>query len=248
MSPDLGGTRARVQKPNNGAPLYSRLVNRPLGWRLALIARALGISPNQVTLVSAACTTAALVILALTPPHPLLGLAVGALLVLGYAWDSADGQLARLLGAGSPRGEWLDHMVDAAKVASLHLVVAIHLYRFSDVSPATLLLPLGYSVVAVVLFFGMILTDFLRRAHDLDKERAQTTNSMWRSVAVLPTDYGLLCVLFFTVGVTGLFLPLYALVFVLTIPLLVAALVRWWRLLGTIGSAPRSRDVGGHTG
>ena len=41
--------------------------------------------------------------LALAPAEPLVGLLVTALLVLGYALDSADGQLARLTGGGSLR-------------------------------------------------------------------------------------------------------------------------------------------------
>ena len=55
------------------------------------------------------------------------------LLVVGYAFDAADGQLARLRGGGIIAGEWLDHMVDAIKVASLHLAVLVGLYRFDAV-------------------------------------------------------------------------------------------------------------------
>ena len=57
------------------------------------------------------------------------GVVVSLLLILGYALDSADGQLARLLGGGTPEGEWLDHVIDSAKLATIHLAVLVSLYR-----------------------------------------------------------------------------------------------------------------------
>src|SRR3954471_2579898 len=87
-----------AQKPGQGAPPYSRWVNRPLGRRAAALAASLGIRPNQVTGLSAACTSSALLILALTPARWWLGVPVAGLLITGYALDAADGQLARLTG------------------------------------------------------------------------------------------------------------------------------------------------------
>ncbi len=83
-------------------------------------------------MLSACCTFSALTMVALISPQWWLGLLVCGLLLLGYALDSADGQLARLLGAGSKRGEWLDHTVDATKVSVLHGTVLISFYRFTD--------------------------------------------------------------------------------------------------------------------
>lgn len=227
---------AGVHKPMNGAPAYSRYVNRPLGRRLALLAFRLGWTPNAVTAVSGLCSLAGLLVLGLVAPTPVTAVLVTFLLALGYALDSADGQLARMTKSGSPRGEWLDHMVDAAKMGSIHLVVAVHLYRFGGTGDGVLLLPLAFSVVSTVLFFGMLLTDFLRRGLNLDAQRAGTTDSRWRSWIVLPTDYGLLCLLFLALAWTTVFLVLYAAVFVGTLALLGAALLRWWRLLAP---APR---------
>src|SRR5215212_1921607 len=91
----------RAQKSKRGAPAYSLYINRPLGRVLAAAAFGARLTPNQVTAISAVCTFAGLVVLALAPAQPLVGFGVAALLVLGYALDSADGQLARLTGGGS---------------------------------------------------------------------------------------------------------------------------------------------------
>lgn len=80
-----------------------------------------GLTPNIVTLISATLTFTALALVALVEPSAWLGVGLALLLALGYAFDAADGQLARLRGGGSASGEWLDHMVDATKISCLHL-------------------------------------------------------------------------------------------------------------------------------
>src|SRR5688572_6062190 len=100
---------ASAQKGSRNAPAYSRWVNRPLGRRFAAMAYVAGLTPDRVTGISGCFTFARIGVLALADPHPLVGLLVGVLLVIGYALDSADGQLARLRGGGTLRGEWLDH-------------------------------------------------------------------------------------------------------------------------------------------
>ena len=93
---------AFAQKGSRNAPAYSRWVNRPLGRRFAALAYVAGLTPG--------------------PGHRdqrllhlrrdradrrrrgrrrLLGVLVAVLLVIGYALDSADGQLARLRGGGT---------------------------------------------------------------------------------------------------------------------------------------------------
>ena len=57
-----------AQKTSKGAPAYSRFVNRPFGRALAAIAYVLGRTPNQLTVLSAACTYSALAIIALVEP------------------------------------------------------------------------------------------------------------------------------------------------------------------------------------
>lgn len=220
-------TLVGVHKPMSGAPAYSRYINRPWGRRIALLAYRLGLTPDQVTGISALFTLTGLAVLALLEPQAWTGLLVSVLLATGYAIDSADGQLARMRGGGSPAGEWLDHIVDAFKGSAIHLLVAVHLYRFTDLPHVVLLIPLAFSVVDVVLFFGQLLTDFLRRLDPAAAPAKQTSASPWRSLAALPSDFGLVCWLFVLLPWPGLFVPVYGAVGLTCALFLVACLVRW---------------------
>ncbi len=222
---------AAAQKSSKGAPAYSRFVNRPMGRVLAALAFRAGLTPNMVTAVSALFTFSGIAVIALVSPTVWTGVLVAACLVLGYGFDAADGQLARLRGGGSPEGEWLDHMVDSVKISSLHLAVAIGLYRFSDLGRGWLLVPLGFAVVAAVSFFGMILNDQLRRQFTARTGRpvARGGTSGLRSLLVLPTDYGLLCVVFLTWGAIRVFVPIYTVLFAASAGYLLLAAVKWFR-------------------
>ena len=215
-----------------GSPAYSIYVNRPLGRRLAAAAYLAGLTPNVVTAISAAFTFSAIALIALVPPAPLTGVGIGLLLIVGYALDSADGQLARLRGGGSPAGEWLDHVVDAAKTSSLHLAVLVGWFRFLELpSQALLLVPIGFAIVAAVLFFATILNDFLRVRDD---QRRRPAGGGIRSLLVLPTDYGVLCIAFLLFGVPVVFVPLYGLLFVANAAFALVALPKWFREISRI--------------
>lgn len=188
-----------AQKSSKGAPLYSLLLNRPLGRVFAAVAHQFGLTPNQVTLLSALFTFTGIALIALTPPGLVMALGVALALVIGYALDAADGQLARLRGGGSMTGEWLDHVIDSFKVATLHLAVLISMYRFFDVSSTWLLVPVVFAAVYVIHFFGMLLTDLLtRNAKLVLTVGAEVPRGGSTLVALLklPVDYGFLCVCF----------------------------------------------------
>ena len=110
----------RGAEAGRGGLLWSRYVNRPLGRLLAAAAIRPGASANAVTVLSALVTAAGLALVALVPPTLWSGLLAAALLVLGFALDSADGQVARFTGTGSAAGEWFDHVVDAGKMVAVH--------------------------------------------------------------------------------------------------------------------------------
>ncbi|MCZ2836431.1 CDP-alcohol phosphatidyltransferase family protein [Modestobacter sp. VKM Ac-2985] len=232
------GRLAGAQKGAKGAPAYSRFVNRKLGRVLAAVAFHAGLTPNAVTGISALCTFSGIGVLALVAPSWPVGVLVAALLAVGYALDSADGQLARLRGGGSPAGEWLDHMVDALKIASLHLALLVGVYRFEPVERGPwLLVPLAFSVVSVVLFFGTLLNESLRAQHGARTRAAHTTDerpSVLRSLIVLPTDYGLLCLVFVLLGAPLVFLSVYALLALATGGFLVLACSTWFREMGRL--------------
>jgi phosphatidylglycerophosphate synthase len=233
-------THARLsgaQKGARGAPAYSRFVNRPAGRLLATAAYGMGLTPNGVTAISAVWTFSAIAVLALARPSWGAGIAVAVLLLVGYAFDSADGQLARLRGGGSLVGEWLDHMVDSVKTASLHLALVIGLYRAQVVPEAWLLVPLGYSAVSTVHFFAMILNDQLRHRGGAAMRSAAggTRAPVFRSLLVAPTDYGVLCLVFVLYGATDVFVAVYSLLFAATAAFLAAACVSWFREMSALG-------------
>jgi phosphatidylglycerophosphate synthase len=231
----LGETLRRLsgaQKGAKGAPAYSRFVNRKLGRVLAAVAFHARLTPNVVTGISACFTATAIVLIAVLRPSWPMAIAVTACLVVGYAFDAADGQLARLRGGGSPAGEWLDHMVDAAKLPVLHLSVLVSLYRFgTEHSGWLLVVPVAYCAVDSVTFFGMMLNEALRAQHGVATRAARTGEraGALRALLTLPTDYGTLACLFVLFGAPALFVPLYTAMFLAAAAFLALAAVKWFR-------------------
>lgn len=222
-----------AQKSGAGAPAYSLYVNRPLGRVFAAAAFQVGLTPNQVTGISAASTFAGIILLPLLAPAWWVGLLVAALLVVGYALDSADGQLARLRGGGSMAGEWLDHMIDSAKNTALHLAVLVAAYRFFPLPDRLwLLVPMVFTVVTVVLFFGMLLNDQLARVHrarhDLPAPPKEGLTPL-RTLVKIPADYGFLCLVFVLLGAPLVFFGAYTLLALGTTGYLVLVARKWFR-------------------
>ena len=232
----LGGAQKAAAR---GAPAYSRFVNRRLGRYLAAGAATTGLTPNGVTGISALFTMSGIAVLALAPLSTATGVVVTVLLVVGYAFDSADGQLARLRGGGSPAGEWLDHVVDSIKVSALPLALFVALVRDGEQRPAVLALPLVATLVAAVSFFTMILTEQLRRAHGTVPlaPAGGGPKATLRLLVSIPTDYGVQCFLFLLLGVLPVFLTLYAAVVLATAAYLLLACVKWYRELSALTPA-----------
>lgn len=222
---------AAAQKSSRGVSLYSRWVNRPAGRILAALAHQVGLSPNTVTALSAVCTGLALLLLIMVPPAPWLGPIVAVVLMLGFALDSADGQVARLTGRTSPVGEWLDHVVDAAKMVCVHGAVLVAGFRFWSVPDQWLLVPLGFQVVAVVMFSGLVLVELIPKARGVATAPRSNQPSMVRAVLLLPADYGVLAVSFVLWGLPMVFLGWYALLALANAMILLAMLIRWYRQL-----------------
>ena len=244
--PNAGlATRAQVvsalrsaQKSNRGAAGYSRWVNRPLGRQAAALAYLRGLSPNQVSLLSAACTFPGIALIAAAPPTWLTAIIVTVLLVAGYALDSADGQVARLRGGGSPDGEWLDHVLDSAKIAVVHLAVAISWFRFFALPSAWVLVPLAFGAVSTVFFFAQVLADMIRRVERVRAGGSGVTTSrvnpnepapVLRSLVVLPNDYGVLCLLMLLLPVSVAFQSIYTVFLAANALFLVVGSMRWFR-------------------
>lgn len=216
----------------SGAPAYSLLVNRRVGRLLAAWAYRRGLTPNAVTGISAVFTFTGIAMVATLEPTWWSGVAVWLALAIGYAFDSADGQVARLRGGGSLAGEWLDHVVDSFKLVSLHLAVLTLTYRHLDLGDDRwLLVPMGFVAVASVSFFTMILNDLLRRVHAARQGTPlpAMTPSRLRQVLVVPTDYGVLCLSFVLLGLPTVFFGVYTFLFVASAGHLLLALLKWYR-------------------
>lgn len=226
-----------AQKSAKGVSLYSRYVNRPAGRVLAAGAYRAGLTPNQVTLISSLFTYGAVAAVALVEPSWTLAVLVYAALAAGFAFDSADGQLARLTGRGGPDGEWLDHVVDCGKLLLVHTAVLISFYRFGELpSEAWLLLPLGFQLAAVVTFCAGLLREHLGKA------AASARGPSWaaapagpvsrvRAVALLPADYGVFCLVFLLLGDETVFRMGYAALAAVHALFLVLFLGKWFREL-----------------
>ncbi|EFC84982.1 CDP-alcohol phosphatidyltransferase family protein [Parafrankia sp. EUN1f] len=256
-----------AQKSPKGAPAYSRFVNRRLGRLFAAAGYTVGLTPNQVTAISGLFTFGGIALLATVRPTAPVGVAVCLALVIGYALDSADGQLARLRGGGSPVGEWLDHVCDSAKIPLLHLSVAVSCYRFSALGRGGfLLVPLAFAAVATTTFFSMIISDFLRRtrpaavaappasggpsasagqpvagSQPVASGAAPGTHApVWRSLLVLPSDYGLLCLIFVLLGAgtafSAPFCVSYAALAAANTLYLLGVLLRGYRAMTALGA------------
>ncbi|MCU1420053.1 MAG: CDP-alcohol phosphatidyltransferase [Mycetocola sp.] len=203
-------TLRSFQKPGAGVPAYTRWVNRYLGRYAAAAAFHLGLSANQVTLISATLSVAGIALLLLTPIVPLTGLLVSLLFVAGYALDSADGQVARLSRTSSPAGEWLDHVIDAVRTPATHLAVLVALSRFEGTAWIQII-AIAYALLSVGLFMSQILAEQLAGKPvplpgDASAERR-------KSFLLLPTDTGTFCLMFVLWGFPPLFAIAYALMF-----------------------------------
>ncbi|MEL5959249.1 CDP-alcohol phosphatidyltransferase family protein [Streptomyces sp. CLV115] len=231
-----------AQKTAKGVSLYSRYVNRPAGRVFAAGAYRIGLTPNQVTLLSAAFTFTAIASVALVRPSSGLAVVVYAGLAIGFALDSADGQLARLTGGGGPDGEWLDHVVDCAKMILVHTAVLISFQRFSGLpGEGWLLLPLGFLFTAVLTFCAGLLREQLGKA--AARPAAGTGPgtaapvSRLRAVVLLPADYGVFCLVFLLLGDRTAFRVGYAALAAVHALFLVAFLAKWFRELRALRTA-----------
>ena len=223
------GASQKIAAP--GAPAYSILINRRVGRLLAAAAFRAGLTPNTVTAISAAFTFTGIMLIATLEISWFAGIMIWLLLAVGYAFDSADGQVARLRGGGSPAGEWLDHVIDSIKIVSLHLAVLITTYRNFNLADQWLLVPIGFAIVAAGLFFAMILNDQLKAVHAATtgvSQPVRASSTRTKSLLVLPTDYGILCLAFMLFGSPPVFFSVYCVLFAANAGYFALAAIKWF--------------------
>lgn len=216
------------QKPARGVPAYTLYVNRPVGRLIAALCPVM-ISANGLTVMSSFVSALALLMLWLVAPgSPFLSLA-GILLIFGYFLDSADGQLARLRNTRSFFGDWLDHVLDSGRMVFVHITVVAFIYR-TDPSLIKFSICAIYLVSAMLIYVGGLLAG---RDPALIRESAlySTPLAFVRSLALLPVDYGLLCVLFLFLPWTSSFVNGYFVLASFSALYAVIYLAKWTREL-----------------
>jgi phosphatidylglycerophosphate synthase len=228
---DLVRRLAAAQKSPVGVPAYMRWVNRRAGGYLAVAAHVAGRTPSQVTIASAVCSFVGIALLALARPTTLVAASVAVMLALGFALDSADGQLARLRGGGTRAGEWLDHVVDCFKSCAMHVAVAVSLYRFAEPQhAAVLLVPLAFGTVQITHYFGMMLRDQLLRGDPTVRAAGERASAI-KALLLLPVDYGVLCLSFLLLAHTTAFLWVYGALFAGNLAFAAYSLLKAYRSL-----------------
>jgi len=239
----LGDIVARLgsaQKSNKGAGAYARWINRRLGRYLAAFAFTKGWTPNQITAVSAGFTFGGIAAIALLRPTWWLGIMIAVTLATGYALDAADGQLARLRGGGSAAGEWLDHVVDAFKISSIHVAVLVCWYRFYELPDERyMLIPIVFGLQATVFYFAIMLTEQLRRSSvgllPSSAPVQHEASPVLRSLLVVPNDFGLLCWSFSLLRFERAFISVYGALMAINVLFLIVACVRWYSEMRALG-------------
>jgi phosphatidylglycerophosphate synthase len=216
-----------AQKSGAGVPAYLRWPNRALGRRAAAAASIVGASANSLTAVGVACTAAGLVILIFLSASPWAAALGTVVLLCGYALDSADGQLARLLGTGSVAGEWLDHVVDAVRIPATHVAVAVALTVRA--APVWMIwVAIAFAVTASAWFFAQILAEKLSARVGA---APPSESPRWVSFAKLPLDNGSLIVVLVTLPWLPVFAALYTLLFVVNLVVAGGSFRRKYRAL-----------------
>ncbi|MGO3152263.1 MAG: CDP-alcohol phosphatidyltransferase family protein [Galactobacter sp.] len=221
-----------AQKSGAGVPAYMRWVNRRAGRVIAAGAGRMGLTPNMVTGISALLSGLGLVLVIVFEPHVWTGVLAALLLAAGFAFDSADGQLARLTGAGGPAGEWLDHVVDAIRTPTVHLCVAAAMLLYREDLRWAVIVAACFAVLSVGQFMSQILAEQLAKQRGA---RAEEGNGKLKSWILLPNDTGTLCWMFVLWGAPAVFCVGYALLFALNLLHAAVSMRRKFRLLRTLG-------------
>jgi hypothetical protein len=115
--------------------------------------------------------------------------------------------------------------------------VLITAYRHFDIPDLWLLIPVTYVLVETVIFFGQILKELLAaRVLGGKAPKSTASTSLIRAILVLPTDYGLMCLVFVLLGAPLVFFGVYAFLFACNAIILVLVLAKWFRDMGSLPS------------
>lgn len=229
-------TLKSAQKRSKGVPIYTLYFNRPVG-RFIAAASPKSVTPNMLTAVGGVLTYLAIFLLMFFAGGTGAWAVVGLLLIIGFFFDSADGQLARLRKSSSLSGEWLDHVLDSGRIAFIHMATLWFLIR-NDVANATIAVAVCavFGVAAVAVFYGGTLYEKLVPPAAKDQESAVVDTAgkrrmLLRSALMIPVDYGILCWIFILVPWPVLFFAFYVLLGLVKVATTSMLLAKWYSAL-----------------
>lgn len=134
---------ARPQRPRELQDPLNHYLYHPLAWRLALQLAKTPLTPNMVSVCGGLLVVAAAFVYA-QPGWPLT-VVIGLALHMGWhVVDGADGDLARITGRASPKGELVDGICDYSSHIVLYFVLL-----------AVLLPQLGWTAWPIMLVAGI---------------------------------------------------------------------------------------------
>ena len=208
-SADPGAARPRAADflaTNRGGGLYSEALSQRLGAWIAVAADRLRVPPTVLTLVNLLFGVgASLAVVVLAPAAasgalPAWGLGLAALIgwQVAYAFDCADGQLARVTGQSSPSGARLDVLADVAVQISLVTAVSSAALAYRPDTPVWL----------VSIFAGTWMVNLVTSVMQSGSAAASmvTSTSLPVRLVKLVRDYGAviaLCGLVLTLAPAG---------------------------------------------
>ncbi len=214
-----------AQKRRTGVPLYTLVVNRPVG-RVIAAASPRAITPNHLTLIGAGFTFAAILWLLIGYSGGVAGVLIGVGLVVGFFFDSADGQLARLRNGGSASGEWLDHVIDGIRIVLMHIATLVFLLRVDVVETwVAIAMCTIFAVAASATFFAGGLFEKLTTT---PPRTTVTGGSRLRSILMLPVDYGVICWMYLLTPTGVVFAVVYGLAAAAKVLSATSLLTKWY--------------------
>ena len=205
----------------------SRWINRPLSAHLSKYLVRTKITPNQITVVSFLISLIGSALLFLGTY--VAGAVGGVLIQAGSVVDGCDGEVARLKGVATPRGAWLDTMLDRyADLAVTFAIVAAYARHFPGAFPW---------VIGMVAAMGFILVSYVTKEfvlrHKTDYPHDFLDRVKHRDLRVLVIAAG---------AVVGFAFEALWVVGVLSHAVVAGIMVRGWRY----GSAPPEGPDGGY--
>ena len=136
----------------------SQYLNRPLSRRLSVALSRTSLTPNHITLLSLFVGLLGAVGLATTDPW--FWIAGGILIQIASIVDGCDGEIARIKLLQSPRGAWLDTVLDRYSDVAIGLAVT---FAASQLHDAAWVWPAGFAATASFLMASYVTKEFQLR-------------------------------------------------------------------------------------